>query len=267
MLTSIAAVAADLIALVLLGLVIAFWFLGYAIGRRASKRGASDAGAQVKIAEACMAILGLILAFSFAAAYTKFEARRQMVVRESNSIGTFLIRQRLLPADARTTVEADLRQYVQMHLDIVQTKFDLERQTDLDSRMRALQDQIVNTVLTTVQQPEYRHLSIPLLMSMNDMLDQYEARMTVARDRVPPAVIWLLLVVSVISAVLFGKAQGLAAQKSTPWVTIIFLMMIVFIIYVTLDLDQPTHGISRTTQFPMVRLAQSMGLPIPEGLP
>jgi hypothetical protein len=49
---------------------------------------------------AIFGLLGLILAFSFSGALTRFDARRHLVVEEANDIGTAWLRVALLPADA-----------------------------------------------------------------------------------------------------------------------------------------------------------------------
>jgi hypothetical protein len=49
---------------------------------------------------AIFGLLGLILAFSFSGALTRFDARRHLVIEEANDIGTAWLRVALLPADA-----------------------------------------------------------------------------------------------------------------------------------------------------------------------
>src|SRR5580704_18609470 len=48
---------------------------------------------------AVFALLGLLLGFSFAGAMSRFEARRELIVREANAIGTAYLRIDMLPSD------------------------------------------------------------------------------------------------------------------------------------------------------------------------
>ena len=50
---------------------------------------------------AVFALLGLLLAFTFSGAATRFEGRRHLIVEEANDIGTAYLRVDLLPADAQ----------------------------------------------------------------------------------------------------------------------------------------------------------------------
>ena len=49
---------------------------------------------------AVFGLLGLLIAFTFSGAATRFEARRHLIVAEANTISTAYLRVDLLPADA-----------------------------------------------------------------------------------------------------------------------------------------------------------------------
>jgi len=46
-------------------------------------------------------VLGLLIAFTFSGANRRFDARRQLIVEETNNIGTAYLRLDVLPADLR----------------------------------------------------------------------------------------------------------------------------------------------------------------------
>ena len=76
--------------------------VGRRIGsRRLAKEGEAAAKGFGAIEGAVFALLGLILAFSFSGALTRFDARRHLVVAEANNIGTAFLRIDLLPVDAQ----------------------------------------------------------------------------------------------------------------------------------------------------------------------
>lgn len=60
---------------------------------------------------AVFALLGLLLAFSFSIAASRYENRKQSVVDESNAIGTAYLRTELLPEPQRTATADLFRQY------------------------------------------------------------------------------------------------------------------------------------------------------------
>src|SRR5947209_3690284 len=85
------------------------------IGRRAGVRRGNDpaiAGAAAVVDAAIFGLLGLLLAFTVSGAASRFDARRQLVVEESNDIGTAYLRLDLLPAAAQPELRNAFRDYV-----------------------------------------------------------------------------------------------------------------------------------------------------------
>jgi hypothetical protein len=67
---------------------------------------------------AIFGLLGLILAFSFSGALTRFDARRHLVVEEANDIGTAWLRVALLPADAQPPMRDLFRRYLDSRIEV-----------------------------------------------------------------------------------------------------------------------------------------------------
>ena len=65
---------------------------------------------------AVFGLLGLLIAFTFSGAATRFDGRRQLVVEEANAIGTAWMRLDLLPAEAAAGLRELFRQYVDSRL-------------------------------------------------------------------------------------------------------------------------------------------------------
>jgi hypothetical protein len=87
-----------------------------AIGRRIGVRQLAEEGETASkglsaIEGAIYGLLGLILAFSFSGALTRFDARRHLVVEEANDIGTAWLRVALLPAGAQPPMRDLFRRY------------------------------------------------------------------------------------------------------------------------------------------------------------
>ena len=86
-----------------------------------------DAGKGVGAVEgAVYGLLGLLIAFTFSGAATRFEGRRHLIVEEANAIGTAYLRLDLLPAEARSSLQEKFRQYVDSRLEIYKKLPDLE---------------------------------------------------------------------------------------------------------------------------------------------
>ena len=90
-----------------------FQELGRRIGARQLERDPSGARAGVGILEgAVFGLLALLLAFTFSAAATRFDGRRQLISDEVNAIGTAWLRVDLLPAEPQPAIRDGFRRYL-----------------------------------------------------------------------------------------------------------------------------------------------------------
>src|SRR5271169_6307453 len=85
--------------------------IGRRLGRDTASEEAGKAGLGV-VEGAIFALLGLLIAFTFSGAATRFEGRRHLIVEEANDIGTAYLRIDLLPADAQPEIRDLFRRYV-----------------------------------------------------------------------------------------------------------------------------------------------------------
>src|SRR5262245_44178355 len=92
--------------------------IGRRIGlrRRAKTTAGAVAGSGV-IEGAVFALFGLLVAFTFSGAAARFDTRRQLIVEETNAIGTAYLRLDLLPVDAQLTLRERFRQYLAARLE------------------------------------------------------------------------------------------------------------------------------------------------------
>src|SRR5262245_22740495 len=90
-----------------------FLELGRRIGRNVIARfGAANVGSVGSLETAVFALLGLLIAFTFSGALSRFDVRRAQAVDEVNAIGTAFLRIDLLPSSAQPALRDSFRQYV-----------------------------------------------------------------------------------------------------------------------------------------------------------
>ena len=93
--------------------------IGWRIGIRRWAKDPEGARAGVGTVEgAVFALLGLLIAFTFSAAASRFDARRQLIIEETNDIGTAYLRLDLLPAEAQPGLREKFREYVDARLEV-----------------------------------------------------------------------------------------------------------------------------------------------------
>ena len=232
---------------------------GRRLGRRHHGKDEERARAGLGAVEgAVFALMGLLVAFTFSGAASRFDARRQLIVEEANSIGTAWLRLDLLPPAAQPELRDLFRRYVDLRLAVYEKLPDLEAAlADLD-KANALQGVIwSNAVAASQQSPT--PLAAQLIPALNQMFDIAATRTASARMHPPPIIFVLLGVLALMSSLLAGYAM--AGGKTRSWIHLIgFALIMATTVYVILDLEFPRLGIIRVDAFDqvLVELRQTM---------
>src|SRR5262249_35035668 len=146
------------------------------VGRRIGvRRRAADAeGAQEgvgAIESAVFGLLGLLVAFTFSGAATRFDARRQLIVEEANDIGTAYLRIDLVPTDAQPAVRESVRRYVEARLEVYRRMPDLAAAKEQMLKATQLQGEIWRQAVTACQASPTPPATLLLLPALNAMID------------------------------------------------------------------------------------------------
>src|SRR5262249_40510722 len=94
------------------------WRIGWHHGRRRASH--ESHGHESKFSDATLALLGLLLGFTFSLAIGKYNQRRLMVVADSNAIGDLFTCASLLKEPVRSQLQNLIRTYVDQRIDLSQ---------------------------------------------------------------------------------------------------------------------------------------------------
>jgi len=220
------------------------------VGRRAGiAQLARNAGALTQgagAAEAAVfALLGLLLAFTFSGAASRFEDRRHLIAQEANAIGTAYLRLDLLAADAQPELRQLFRDYVDNRASVYSDTRDLDEVRAKLAAGAALQQQIWTRSLRATQQPgAASQAGILLLPALNDMIDITTTRAAATQNHPPIIVFLLLAVLGLIGAMLVGYSTSV--NKRRGWLhTLVFATILSLTAYVIVDLEYPRLGLIR----------------------
>jgi hypothetical protein len=214
------------------------------IGRLASDPDGLAKGAGAAEA-AVFALLGLLLAFTFSGAASRFEDRRHLIVEEANAIGTSYLRVDLLPADAQPEIRELFRRYLDTRSSVYQQSEDrVATQAKLDAGA-ALQADIWAEAITACRRPDASPPATMLLLpALNEMIDITATRQMATQNHPPLAVFLLLVGFSLVGAVLVG--YGTSPNKDRSWLhTVTFAAILSLTVYVIVDLEFPRLGLIR----------------------
>ena len=245
------------LAVALFAIMLALQELGRRLGRRRATRDAEGARAGAGVVDgAVFALLGLLIAFTFSGAASRFEDRRKLIVDEANAIGTAYLRVDLLPAAAQGGLRDDFRRYVDARLAAYRALPDMDKVNAELARANALQRDIWSKAVAATAGTSAAVLVLPAL---NQMIDITTTR-TMAAQMHPPAVIYALLIgLALLGAVLAGDAMSQAKRRD--WVHIAtFAFAIAAAVWVILDLEYPRLGFIRVDAFDAVLVEVRAGM-------
>ena len=208
-----------------------------------------------KFSEATLALLGLLLAFTFSMALAKHDQRRQMLVNDSNAIGDFSTCASLLKEPVRGKLQGVIREYVELLLALAKERPSEEKLQKALADLQALQRRMQTLVGEALDRGT--PLAVPLVNTLNEVTSSHAARLAAIRDRLYPSIVLLLFLAALLAMVQMGTQQGSMGEWQ-PGATFGFVALVSMVVWVTLDLNQPQRGLITVSQEPLQRLLSGM---------
>jgi hypothetical protein len=236
--------------------------VGRVVGLRRLRSDREGARAGItEVESAVYALLGLLIAFTFSGAASRFDDRRRLVAQEVNAIGTAWLRLDLLPPGSREDLRDLFRHYVDSRIetyrrlpDVAAAKAELARSVGLQAE---IWDRAIKGVTEhAIQQSD----EVLLLPALNDMFDIVTTRVNAMRIHPPLVIFGMLGLLSLMGALLAGYAM--AEAKTRSWMHVVsFALALGLTVYVICDIEYPRLGLIRMddTDDLMVNLRTGMG--------
>jgi hypothetical protein len=223
----------------------------FEIGQRLGARAARKEGGKIglgAIEGAIFALLGLLIAFTFSGAASRFEGRRHLIVEEANDIGTAYLRIDLLPADAQPVVRELFRRYVDARLAVYEHVYDMDAARSFLAESQEVQSQIWNKCVAASRQSNTTAASMLLLPALNSMFDITTVRTAATEDHPPVEIFAMLGLIALASSIVSGY-QLAGAQRHSSRHIIGYVLILTISIYVILDLEFPRLGVITVDHF------------------
>ena len=233
---------------------------GYWVGRRRKAHAHMDletvTGHLNEIQTVIFAVLGLLLAFTFSTAVSRFDARKQALIQETNAIGTAYLRTDLLPPAQQLAAKELFREYVDTRLALNTSNGYLN--VTLRSKSSNLQQHLWSQAVAEGNQDTRAVTTSLYIQSLNDMFDAQTVRDEAQSDHLPSNTNVLVILVASMAMGVFGLRSGLTGYRSM-YGTLLLVFVLTFVFLVIRDLDHPYQGFFTISQQVMIQLRQSMG--------
>ena len=208
---------------------------------------------------AVFGLMGLLVAFTFTGAATRFDARHSIVTEHVNAIGTAWLRLDLLAAPEREKARDGFRRYVDTQLEILGNSGNNDAVRAGMGRLSSIQQEIWETLIQAVKSDKSLPLTQVVLPPVNEMFDLSTTRYMAARQHPPVAVFLMLGLLVLVSGLVAGFGMAKAARQSALHL-FGFAALMSLSVYLILDIEYPRLGIIRIDSFDqaMIELRASM---------
>ncbi len=231
--------------------------VGYFVGKKHGKQ-ASVAEKREKtvgtITGAMFALLGFMLAISLSMADSNFQARRKSVLNEANAISTSSLRARAIGGPRGAEIVRLLGDYTRLRLDFFAAGSDRKRLESVYRKTSALQMRIWDHA-SSISQAAPTPISSLLLVSLNEVFDLGTERRWSLEVRIPPYIIKVLVLFSLLSMGMMGYYFGLYGVRH-PFLSLLLSAAFSITILLIMDLDRPRSGLIQPEQLPLVWLIE-----------
>jgi len=232
---------------------------GYRLGRWAQRLLVEPTKSQINAIQASMlALLALILGFTFSLSLQRYDDRANAVVDEANAIGTTYLRTDLLPQSVRADAKKLLREYVDCRVEAGSISLDQK-----DERYSSLvNSEATSAELWQISAEAAAEDGGPVtsglyITALNEMIDSFGTRAAIINRCVPELVILLLMITFVLTGAVIGYASG--AEDHRPSIAAhIMVLLIVLLVFIIIDLDRPRRGLIQIPQKNLIYLQSTI---------
>jgi ABC-type transport system involved in cytochrome bd biosynthesis fused ATPase/permease subunit len=196
-----------------------------------------------------------MLAFTFQIATGRFDKRKELLLDETTNIRTTYLRAKLLPEPFNSQSRTLLKDYVDVRVDLANDPSSLS--TAL-ARSQEILDSLWGIAVDLSELDRSSEIYALYTQSVNDLYANFNHRVTMTFEyRVPPMVIWILVIIAVISMFILGLNFGLTGKKGFV-VSLLLAFIFALVMFLIVALNHPETGLIKLNTKPVFTLQQQL---------
>jgi hypothetical protein len=204
---------------------------------------------------ASFGLLAFMLAFTFQMAANRYDARKQLLLDEVTNIRTTSLRAGLIPEPFRSETKKLLIEYVDLRIELAK---DFSRLDSSLFRSQKILDRLWNFTETLAEQDRSSEVYALFTTSVNDLVDNFNQRITMTIEyRIPPLILWILSVIAFVCMLILGYQFGISGKGSFR-INILLAIVFATVMLLILALDRPESGMAKLNQKPMLTLQKQL---------
>lgn len=206
---------------------------------------------------AVLGLMGLLAGFSLAMAVSRFDARKDVIIDEANAIGTCYLRTSLLPHPQGDASARMLREYLDDRIRFSELLSYGPELTETLRHTRTLQSDLWREAVAANEAAPSVATGL-YIQALNQVIDLEGVQMRAVENHVPVAVLILLGIAAIASALLMGLVNGHAGQRNL-FATTTMTVLLALVILIIIDLDRPRIGLITLGHQSLLELRDSLG--------
>ena len=235
--------------------VVALWLsflVGTVLRKRRSDMGEEERGDYGVLLSAMLTLLGLIVAFTFSMAGTRYDQRKNLEEEEANAIGTEYVRADLLPSNAAEKVQGLLRSYLEQR--ILFYRYTGDQLREVNATTGKLQIELWEAVKTPAG-TNRGAVEALAVSGMNDVLNSQGYTQAAWWNRIPTGAWCLMWAIAICCNLMIGFYMRPRDPKSIQFIMPIVIAVAFLLIA---DIDTPRRGIITVYPQNLISLADSL---------
>ena len=222
-------------------IVLLFYWLGYRVRKRAIQMDPDHAKIDVKTINGMLiGLLGLLLAFTFSMANSRFDDRRHHIIEESNIIGTTILRTDMYPDSVRNLLRSALSEYVERRIAYYDAGLDAEKVAAEYQAGQVLSAKVWRIATEYSKKDDVTTRTSQLIPSINEMIDITSTRLAAGLGTIPDPIMYFLFAICVCVAFLLGYDHN----GKFDWIIVLGLSATLSAtVFTIVDLDRPRSGL------------------------
>lgn len=187
-----------------------------------------------------LGLMSLLLGFTFSVAVSKLEEQRHLIVEEVNNICTGILRCDVYPDSISNPLRADFKEYLETRIAYYHAQYDEDKINNEIKKGEEISGRIWKRVTFFSKDPELRIRSQQMITVLNDMINSVTTRDAARISRVPPLIMWTLLILVVTAAFLLGtEFNGL---KRNTGLLLGYALVMTLTLNLIAELNRPLEG-------------------------
>jgi hypothetical protein len=202
---------------------------------------------------AAFGLLAFMLAFTFQIGANRYSDRKELLLKEVTNIRTTYLRADLIPEPFRSDTKKLLVEYVGLRVELGKDNSKLDFAM---SRSQQILDELWKYTAALAQMDRSSEIFALYTTSVNDLVDNYNHRITLSFEyRIPSVILLILSIVAFLTMFTLGYQFGISGKGSFR-INLLLAVIFALVMFLILVLDKP--NLSQLNQKPLLTLQKQL---------